>query len=361
MTRGRSLAALLALALVVAPIGCTGSGAQKNDSPGASGAGLPEAFAGDADKAADLEVTADGGSAVVVSGDATVALNVPAGAAPDGAAWVVTPLLEAPDGVERALCPGVYVDTAGGDPTDWCAIGFSLPGSALPNATIVRLADDGTVAEIIPTARMEYGDRTFLTGYVDGFSAYTTSEEDAAARDKAAVDRANAKGQQVDWTLKVAGTETQEISGWTFSYEVDIFASGGDVGQGGTYTGTAMLYVEGTYSGPETPYYQTMGSINAIGRDQALTFTMIDPPLASLLTGVGGDMPAADGVMNLTGMADLSISATGVQGEQGQVGENDVESTDAVDFTLKVTTFEDVQLEIDNVGIFAGKILRTTK
>jgi hypothetical protein len=60
-------------------------------------------------------------------------------------------------------------------------------------------------------------------------------------------------------------------------------------------------------------------------------------------------------------MADLSISATGVQGEQGQVGENDVESTDAVDFTLKVTTFEDVQLEIDNVGIFAGKILRTTK
>ena len=36
-------------------------------------------------------------------------------------------------------------------------------------------------------------------------------------------------------------------------------------------------------------------------------------------------------------------------------------STSPAPFTIKVTTFEDVQVEIEGVGIFPGKILRTTK
>ncbi|MHB1016607.1 MAG: hypothetical protein ACYC2X_01770 [Coriobacteriia bacterium] len=358
MSRSRLSVLLLALALVLSVVGCDGGG-----EAGPAPADEPSSdFKIDSDATVELAVTADGGGAGVATGDAYAAVYVPPGAATDGATWEIIPLTVAPEGVEYPLCPGVYVDTAGEDPTGWCSIGFSLPGEASPNATIVRLAEDGTVAEVVATSRMDYGGRTFLTAYVQGFSPYTTAEEDQAARDAAWVEQAQAKGQMPDWTIKVVGSESQDISGWSFVYELDMFASGGGIGQGGTYTGHAMMNVVGEYKDTSAvPYYQTSGSINAIGRDQALTFTMIDPPLASLLTGAGGDMPFAEGVMNLEGMGDLSITAQGAQGEKGQVGEDDIQSTDPVEFTLKVTTFEDVQVEIADVGIFPGKILRTAK
>ena len=369
MSRGRLLALVLApvlaLGLIASATGCDGadSGGGDSASPGGDAAeDIPGALELVEDSGVDLAISAEGGGVGTATGDAYAAVYVPAGAAPDGATWTVTPLAEAPEGVQYPLCPGVYVDTQGDDPTDWCSIGFSLPGEASPNATIVRLADDGTVAEVVATSRMDYGGRTFLTAYVQGFSPYTTSEEDQAARDAAWVEQAQAKGQTPDWTIKVIGSETKDIEGWSFVYDLDLFASGGGIGRGGTYTGHAMMSVVGEYKDTTgVPYYQTFGSINAIGRDQALTFTMIDPPLASLLTGAGGDMPFADGVMNLEGMGDLNLTAEGAQGEKGDVSEQDIQSTDAVEFTIKVTTFEDVQLEIEDVGIFPGKILRTAQ
>lgn len=319
----------------------------------------------DSDEAASVElaITAEGGGAGVPTGDAYAAVFVPPGAAEDGATWTLTPLAEMPEGVPTALCPGIEVDTAGAEPTAWCTIGFSLPTTASPDATIVRLAEDGTVAEVIATSRMDYGGRTFLTADVQGFSSYTTAEEDQEARDQAWVEQAKRKGQTPDWTLKVIGSETQENQGWTFNYELDMFASGGGVVKGGTYKGHAMLSVDGTYddAGATSPFFTTMGELNAIGRDQALTFQMIDSDLASLLTGADADMPCATGVMNLEGMGDLNIEAFGIQGEHGQVNTQDQQATSPVPFTLKVTTFEDVQVEIEGVGVFAGKILRTAQ
>lgn len=358
MSCKRLLGACLAAVLLFAMAGCsTGS------TTGGSRASAPKAFDLEKSAAKELAVTAEGGGVGLSTGETYAAVYVPAGAAPDGSKWTVTPLAEAPKGVENALCPGVFVDTAGEAPTDWCSIGFSLPGAAPAGATIVKLAEDGTVAEVVATTRMDYGGRTFLTAYVDGFSGYTTADEDQASRDKAWTDQAEKKGQRPDWTIKAVGSENQEIQGWKFTYELDMFASGGGIGQGGQYTGHAMFSVDGTYddAGAYAPYFTTAGAINAVGRDQALTFTMIDPPLASLLTGAGGDMPFAEGTMNLEGMGDFSISAEGMQGERGGVDKQDIQTTSPVAFTIKVTTFEDVQVEIENAGIFPGKILRTAQ
>ena len=362
MLRSRLLTTFLVLALLLGTVACDGGGGDEGGGETAT-TDTPDGFVADDESAVELAVTADGGGAGVSTGDAYAAVFVPAGAAEDGATWTVTPLTEAPEGVEYPLCPGVYVDTQGDDPTDWCSIGFSLPGEASPNATIVRLADDGTVAEVVATSRMDYGGRTFLTADVQGFSPYTTAEEDQEARDQAWTEQAKKKGQTPDWTIKVIGTETQENQGWTFDYELDMFASGGGMGKGGTYKGHAMLDMTGTYddAGATSPFFTTTGAVNAIGRDQALTFQMIDSDLANLLTGGDDVMPCATGVMNLEGMGDLNIEAFGVQGEHGQVGEQDVQTAGGVAFTLKVTTFEDVQVEIENVGIFPGKILRTAQ
>jgi hypothetical protein len=362
MLRSRVFIIFVAFALALGTVGCDGGGGGGEAGP-TSAENLPSHFEVDTDATVELAVTADGGGAGVATGDAYAAVYVPPGAAADGAAWKVTPLTEAPEGVEFPLCPGVYVDTAGAEPTDWCSIGFSLPGTASPNATIVRLAEDGTVAEVVATSRLDYGDRTFLTAYVDGFSPYTTSEEDQAARDQAWVEQAQAKGQRPDWTIKVIGSETQDISGWSFQYDLDMFASGGGIQQAGTYKGHAMMSVAGEYKDTTAvPYYQTFGSINAVGRDQALTFTMIDPPLASLLTGESEGGPVTgSGTMVLEGMGDLNLTAEGSQGEKADVSEQDIQSTDPVEFTIKVTTFEDVQVEIEGAGIFPGKILRTAQ
>jgi hypothetical protein len=352
MQRTRALVCFIVVALVLGSAGCTGSGGSTS-----GGRAL------DTSKAVELAIGEDGGGQGLSTGDAYAAVYVPPGAAKSGATWTITPLAEAPKGVPTALCPGISVDTAGAEPTDWCTIGFSLPTTASPDATIVKLADDGTVAEVVATSRMDYGGRTFLTADVQGFSKYTTAEEDQEARDQAWVDQAKKKGQQPDWTIKVIGDETQENQGWTFNFSLDFFASGGGVATGGTYKGHAMLDMEGTYddAGATAPFFTTMGTVNAIGRDQNLTFQMIDSNLANLLTGADADMPCAQGVMNLEGMGDLNIQAFGIQGEHGEVDTQDQQTKSPVAFTLKVTTFEDVQVEIENVGIFPGKILRTAQ
>jgi hypothetical protein len=360
MLRNRLLVLCVAFMLVLATAGC-GGGASGGSSAekGAEKSKIPEAFVADGDGTA-LAISAEGGGVAVDTGDAKAAVNVPAGAVEAGASWIVIPLVSAPTLAEKALCPGVYVDTAGNEPSAPCSIGFSLPGTASPDACIVKLAEDGSISEVMATTRVETGGRTLLTAYVDGFSAYTTAEEDAAARDQAFVDRAKAKGQQVDWTIKAGGTEEQNNQGWKFIYELDFFASGGDVGVGGIYNGHASLSIEGEYT-QSMGVVSSFGKVNGIGRDDKLRFIIIDAQLADLLTGESVENPviAGSGVMNAKGMASLNMAAVGPT-VKGQYDKNNVEGDSPVPFTIKVVG-EDVQIEIANVGIFPGKILRTTK
>lgn len=355
----RRLAVLgLVFVLLVALAGCTSESG--GDSGGkAETSDIPEALAVDEDGSVDLEITAEGGGAGVSTGDAYAAVSVPTSAAQAGT-WKVMPLTEPPQGAPKALCPGIYVDTGGAEPTGWCAIGFSLPGTASADATIVKLADDGTVAEVIPTTRLDYGERTFLTAYVDGFSAYTTSEEDQAARDKAFVDQAQQKGQEVDWTIKVIGTETQEVQGWSFEYSLDIFASGGGVGMGGPYTGTCLLSMTGTYQENLGPVVG-LGDVSGGIRDDSFEFVVIEHQLASLLTGrpVGEPTVCSSGYISGEGFGNLNIYATAPTA-QGEYHSGPVSGSEPMSFEMLISG-EDVQVEIKDVGIFPGKILRTTK
>lgn len=360
MRGNRVLAFMLAFtfaALLLA--GCAGGGSKGGASSGAETPKLPKAFAA-AGTGSDLAVTADGGGVAVETGDAKAAVSVPAGAVAAGTTWKVVPLASAPSLAEKALCPGIYVDTAGTEPSAPCAVGFSLPGTASPNACIVKLAEDGSIAEVMATTRVETGGRTLLTAYVDGFSAYTTAEEDAAARDQAFVDRAKAKGQQVDWTIKAGGTETQNNMGWKFEYELDMFASGGDVGMGGQYKGHGYLSIKGEYT-ENMGIVQGFGKISGMGRDENLTFYVIDAPLADLLTGesVGDPIVGGAGIMHAKGMASLNMSAV-APNVKGQVDKNNIEGDSPMPFRIEIAG-EDVKIYIDNVGIFPGKILRTTK
>lgn len=328
--------------------------------PGApGGAAVPSAFTADSAKAVKLEVAATGGGVSLRTGEATAGIAVPAGAADAGAVWSVVPLTQAPAGVKKPLCPGVFVDTAGKEPKSPCSIGFAIPGTASPDATIVRISDDGKV-QVVATDRITVNGRTVLTASVDGFSAYTTSEEDAAARDQAFVDRAKKRGKAVDWTIKVVGSEQKRVEGWTFDYQLDMFASGGGVEQAGTYKGHASLSLDGKYD-KTISIIKGFGTVNGIGRDQSLTFTMIDPSLAYLSGSGAPDDPQVDGfgTMKLEGMSSIDISAVGPTAK-GHYNKNNVKGSGGVPFTLAVKG-EDVQVEIANIGIFPGKILRTSK
>lgn len=358
MARGRWLGLVLVLVLLAGSTGCK-TGVSAEGKAGSGSVEVPDALKADEAGAKDLRVTADGGGVGVTTGEAYAAVYVPAGAA-EASTWSVMPLAEAPAGVDKPLCPGVFVDTAGAEPTDWCSIGFSLPGTASEDATIVKLADDGSVAEVIPTTRMEWGERTFLTAYVDGFSAYTTAEEDAAARDKAFVDRAKAKGQQVDWTVKVIGQETQEVQGWKFIYDLDIFASGGDVGMAGVYKGTCLLSMTGTYE-ENLGIVQGLGDISGGIRNDNFEFVIIDYQLADLLTGesIGEPTTCSSGYITGEGFGNLNIYAS-APNVQGEYHSGPVSGSEPLSFDM-IVTGEDVQVEVRDVGIFPGKILRTTK
>jgi hypothetical protein len=352
-----------ALVLVLLSSACASGGAKGAASGGAGEGGkasvVPAAFKGDGANAVELAVKADGGKVAVRSGNATAGIVVPGGAAPVGATWTIVPLTAAAAGAKKPLCPGVYVDTSAGKPTKPCLLAFAIPGRAPAGACIVKLSDDGSGSQIVATTRSEIPHYTILSAEVDGFSAYTTSEEDKAAADKAFQDREKARGKQVDWTIKAGGTETQKVEGWTFNYELDFFASGGGVGMGGTYKGHSSLSIDGTYKGPAS-IIKSFGTVKGIGRDQNLTFNLIDVPLANLVTGEDVEMPpSGQGTMKLDGMGSLDISAVGPN-VRGRYNKNNVKGSDGVPFTILVKG-DDVQIEIPKCGIFPGKILRTSK
>lgn len=362
---------LLVIGLLVASlalVGCGGSGsADSNGSTGAaqgsaSGDGGDEGSSAgevasvfDLDTAAEesIDITADGGGAAVRSGEATVAVWVPAGAA-DEASWKLTPLASAPEGIDGLLVPGFNVDTGGLQPKAACSIAFAVAGR-LPTetTTIVRYTDDGMGYEIVPSAVIWRESDTLVTAEVEGFSSYGLAEADATD-----VATANENAGMVDWTIKVVGTETQTVEGWTFNYELDLFASGAGVSKGGMYHGHAALFMDGTYDGP-AGIVSSFGDLNGVGRDEALEFSVVDAPLASLID----DEPIVDqailghGIMRLQGLGELNIYAS-APNVSGQYESGKVEGGDPVPFDIEIVG-EDVEVEIPNVGIFPGKILRT--
>lgn len=363
--RTSRLLMLCILVLALALAGCggggsTGSGGSSSGSTSSgSDAGGSDSQASDSpfdlDTAAEetLDITADGGGVAVHSSDATVAVYAPAGAA-DGAAWKVTPLASAPEGIDGVIVPGVSVDTGGAEPKQPCLIGFAVDGPVSPNTTVVRYTDDAMGFEAVRSLIATVGAQTIVSASVDGFSSYGLAE---ASPD--AIPDPN-EGTLVDWTIKVIGTEEQHVEGWTFKYELDMFASGAGVGMGGTYKGHSALFIEGEYDDQDIPYFSTMGELSGVGRDEALTFVMTDAPLVSLITGepVGEPIVCGHGVMRMKGMGNLAIAAVGPN-VSGSYDSGNVQGDDPVPFEIRVDG-EDVQVEIANVGIFPGKILRTT-
>lgn len=353
MARFRVLALAVVVVFLLGAVGCktgTTGGSGGNAEPGESSE-VPAVFDADEKNAAELAITSDGGGAFVAGNGGRAAVSVPAGAVPDGTSWRLIPIATAPAGVEKPLAGGIYVDTAGREPSQPCSVGFMIPSIAPANATITRVADDGTT-EVIATSRSERNGATYLTAYVEGFSAYFPTEADEEA-----ITKAWSQGKIVDWTIKVAGTETQQVEGWTFNYEVDFFASGGDIGMGGTYAGHGDLWVTGTYDQP-MGIIATMGDLSGHARDDNLKFTLIEHSLASLLTGESEDTVVNGwGTMNGKGLGELNIAAWGPNVAGGT--SESAEGATPLPFTL-IVNGEDVQLEIPNVGIFPGKILRTT-
>ncbi|MDO8962939.1 MAG: hypothetical protein Q7W30_00425 [Coriobacteriia bacterium] len=362
-TRFACVAASLFLVAGLVLAGCTGGSPGAGGAPGAgSDPALPSGFAGDTAKAVKLVGTAKGaGVSVPAAGGAVAAVYAPPGAA-DTAEWIVTPLIVSPlTGVAgfKSVCPGVYVETKGADPKRSCSIGFKINGYApAKNLTIVKYADDGKSFEVVPTSVSTTTAGTLLMASVDGFSAYGAGEADQQF-----IDRANAKGQQVDWTIKVSGSETQDLQGWKMTYDVDLFASGGSTYMGGVYKGYMTMAVKGKYDYPSS-IVKGLGKISYAGRDDALTFVVVDDPVVDLLTGEpvkdeGGETIVSSlGKASLKGLASLDITARAANAS-GKYSKQAAEGTPQ-SFQMTIRG-EDVQLEIPNVGIFPGKILRTTK
>jgi len=349
------IAALAALVLVAALVlaGC-GGGGDKAGSAGEKGEAAQSAFELDSAAEVSMAITEKGGGVAVDSPGGKAAVWAPPGAA-DGATWKVTPIASAPQGVEDILIPGVYVDVAGKEPSAPCSVGFAIQGAAPAGATVVKYADDGKSWEVVPSVVTTDGATTLVRAQVEGFSAYGLGDADQTLRD-----RAKANGKQSDWTIKVVGSETQEAEGWTFVYDLDMFASGAGIDKGGVYTGYATLTVTGKFDESFGGIVQGLGDIKASARDDALKFVIADEPLADLLTGapVGDPYVGGVGLMNGKGMGSLNISATGPTASGSY--SDDVTGDSPMRFKIEIKG-EDVQVEIDKVGIFPGKILRTEK
>ena len=201
-----------------------------------------------------------------------------------------------------------------------------------------------------------------MVAEVDGFSAYGLGDGGDASAGGGTAAGNNAGGKQVDWTVKVIGTETQEDQGLKLTYDLDFFASGGGVGQGGHYKGHGQIVMVGKYDESLGGIVKALGDIKATARDDNLSFTVCDASLANLLTG--NDAGNEDGVLRGSGIfhgkaeGTLALSATGptASGKVDKTANGD----SPLPFTIEIAG-EDAKIEVANMGIFGGKILRTEK
>lgn len=356
--RSKSLVVVAALLLAFVLLGGCGSGGGSSAGGEKQAEKAASVFALDKAGTKDVKVGAKGAGAVVASGDGKAAIWVRGGSAPEGT-WKVTPIEKAPEGVTGVLVPGVYVDTAGAEPSGTCSVGFLIPGALPAGATVVKYSDDGKSYKAVPSVVVTASGSPIVVAQVDGFSAYGLGDGAGTGGDSGN----QASPKQVDWTIKVIGTENQEAEGWKFTYDLDFFASGGGVGQGGTYKGHGTIVMVGKYDKTMAGIIKGLGDIKATARDDNLTFTIVDAPLTDLLTGTT-DVNTEDGVLRGSGIfhgkteGTLAISAKGPN-VSGKV-DKDASGDSPLPFTIEIAG-EDVKVEIENMGIFGGKILRTEK
>ncbi|MDO9107986.1 MAG: hypothetical protein Q7U89_03235 [Coriobacteriia bacterium] len=140
-----------------------------------------------------------------------------------------------------------------------------------------------------------------------------------------------------------AGVAKSEEQASVFSLSADstpmqLTEKGGGVAQGGVCEGYATFTVNGEYDGPAASFLQSFGEVKGTGRDDKLRFISL---------------------MHANGLASLNMAVSGPN-VSASYNKDNIQGDSPVPFSIKVTG-EDVQVEIPNVGIFPGKILRTEK
>jgi hypothetical protein len=356
MRTARILIPLITFAVLAT--GCTPPAPPTNSTASASAPGAPSGVDLNAAAAVPLIIGPSGGHATVPSGDWTVVVSVPGGSAPAGAHWTMSPLKTAPTAVADALTPGVYVDEAGQAPTGDCLIGFAMKGKPSAEASIVRLAADGTNAEVVATVRQETKNGALLLAEVTGFSAYTVAKTTPAAR-KTAQDQ-RAKQAKKLYAIRVHDKARFTKLDWKFEFVLDLELTGGSADASGNYTGNATLTVTGAYTKDLGGVIQGQGKVKGSAKGAA-TATLTGLQLGTLLP-LDDDFPyqmeepTGVGTMALASKGALKISVDTPQGA-GSIPVIKADGKDVAPYRLKVEGTK-VTVEIAQVGEFEGKLVK---
>ncbi|MBA3019821.1 hypothetical protein [Propionicimonas sp.] len=358
MRIARSSITILACALAIS--GCTppapGTPTVPAGSPPPSVV-APPGFDLDSAAAVPLAIGADGGNATLTSGEWTAVVSVPGGSAPAGANWTLTPLRTAPGGLVDALAPGIYVDEAGQAPTGDCVIAFAVKGKPHADASIVKLADDGSVAEVVATVRQETKGGTLLLAEVTGFSPYSVAKASAAAR-KTAKQKRDKQAKKL-YVISVHDSVKFTKADWKLEFTLDLDLAGGSANSSGAYTGNATLSVTGQYT-KDLGVHKGKGKIKGSAKGTGNAF-LVGLPLAPL-PPLGDDFPyqmeepTGTGTMSLASSGSLSVSADTPQGP-ASIPVMSVNGKDLVPYRIKVEG-TNVTVEIANVGEFSGHLVK---
>jgi hypothetical protein len=323
------------------------------DAPSPSG---PPGFDLDHAAATSLAIGTNGGRASVPSGTWTAMVAVPAGAAPSGAAWKLIPLRVAPAGIPEALAPGLYVDEAGQPPTGDCLVAFHTRGKADPDATIFRLSEDGTSAELVATDRQQGDASTILLAEVSGFSSYGVGKGSAAARDKAKRERN--KQRKSHYVISVHDKVSFAVQDWKFSATLDMNLAGGGSTLGGNYKGPATLLFTGKYNKVLGGIIQGLGKIHWQGKGTTAAYLFGD--LAPLVPLDDSDLPYQ--MEDVSGYGSFTIKGAGAldalaRAPAGTYKAPGIPVKDGVKMPFRINvTGAKVTVEIANLGEFSGNL-----
>lgn len=352
-----ALALLTGCGTTPAPVSAPASGPASAPASGPASPGAPTTLASPSSPAPhrELPITDSGGAAAIPSGSWTAVVAVPAGHAPSGAVWRITPLPASPAGVTTVLTPGIHVDDAGAAPTGACLIAFHTTGKVDPDATIVKIADDGSGFTLVPTERRTIGAATILSAEVAGFSSYGVGTASKSARDAARKQRPKPAHH---YAISVHDSVSFEVQGWRMRFRLDLNLAGGGDTFAGAYTGTATLAVTGRYTKPLGPVLG-VGTIAWNGRGKAKADLYAElAPLVPL------DAPGPYHLEDRTGYGTVTMKGSGAlamlaKAPAGTFRAPGIRVKDgvAVPFLVQVNGAK-VIVEVANVGEFEGDLVR---
>jgi hypothetical protein len=351
---------ITAIAFSLTVVGCTPAAPGPQPGPASSSSPSISAPPGiDLDSAAakPLLVGPDGGHVLLSSGDWTVVVSVPRGAVPAGTNWTVAPLRTAPSGIPDALAPGIYVDEAGQAPAVDCMVAFATLGAAHPDATIVKLSEDGLSSQVVASQRQDTKAGTVLVAEVSGFSGYGVGKAPAAAR-KTASDQRKKKGG-APYAISVHDTVKFNVEDWKFQFTLDMNLAGGSGDGTGTYTGNTTLAFSGNYAKDLAGVIKGLGKVSgsAKGSANAFLFDSTDP-LMPLLDDFPYQMddPSGYGSVTVASSGGLSMLAKAPAGTV-TVPTIKAKKNLIVPFRIKVDGTK-VTVEISKIGEFSGDLVK---